>query len=1422
MSGPPDSTQLEQIAAHLPSALVTRLSSTPLEDVPPLERIPGAVLLLDIAGFTPIVVSLSAAGARGIDMLQQLLTAYYTEIIEGALELGGIVYQFAGDSLLICFEQGPDESEGNVTLRAAASALRIQSRLARFRAVTLIDKNFRVTSRIGIGVGEFHRLLLGSARSWMHHVIVGAPLETAIAAQKPANGGEIFLTAEAWARLPERKQGSPRGGFWHLELLDEAQRVTIPVPALIRRDDAALVAQRCERLLNPILLSKARAGGAMFRGEFRDITCLFARFAIDEDRALVDDIEALSRFYEAVQAEVAHYGGTLMHPDFTDKGNVLFVAFGAPVAQEEQELLATRLAFRLTDLASRFPFLRPMRVGLATGRAYCGEVGAQARKSYTALGEVVNLASRVLSHGTASGVFIEGETERRLHGRFETELIDMARLKGVPRAVAIFNVRSAVRTDRHAAFVLQGDFIGRHDEFAKLWAQLERAFSGAGQIAIISGEAGVGKTRLATKLFEQAVPLGAVTVSGVCFSYEAFTPFFPWRALLTQLLELPELTSQSAWVEKLTSEVTALEGVSAEWVPVVASLFGVALAEGAATSTSTMDARGKNERLFQLVFDLLARRTRAAPIILFFEDVHWADRISLDLMDYVAARIGSLPIEFIVATRSVEAFENLLACPSCQTIELAPFSKDETRLFIRTRMNLEHTNLALENLIVGKVQGNPFFLESVVNGLLEQGYLAELQSGRRKLTQSVDDITIPESVHQVVLSRVDRLPDAEQALLKVASVVGRAFPVALVQALLPTPLDPPDLERALENLSRLEFIVLETKEPASYAFRHMMIRDVAYQTLLVSGRERLHHSLASALESVGSQERVSNAVLAYHFLAGDNLAKGFEYSVAAAHQARAQYANNDALHHYRKALDLAAAPRFQTEYPHLGPISQTKRAFAETLVQAANYREAIAVFEGCLSAATEPTERAEVHAGLGRVYQEKGEWHRAIEELELSLNLLGRRVPRNLVSLGLGIVWQSLLRLVQTLFPRRSPQAVAAAAPGAERELAALIALIKIYYFHDLVKLSWSAVLATNMSEGIASERLRGIALSYYGTLLFGSGFMNSAARHLVSAVESAKQSGEPLAEGITLSRLAIYTTFTNELERAIPLHREAAETFRKLGDMWELQLSLMMLATTHFLRSEFTRAHQLYEEMGLIGRQFNSQMHQGWAASWAPFCRYLQGRQSAASTRAELERAFEISRDVSDIANQCAAVNHLAVLAVREGDAEASAQTAKRGFRLLMKYQVLVPFLQCGLIDVADAAVYALEQKAGTVRPWVLRFIARICLFKVSILGRIYPYLRGPALRVRARFVALTKGLVQAEPLFLEAIEVLEKTQNVWETGLAYFDAAVALPMRRSEFALKAAEKLEQAGALRELERMDRLLGSANARDEPQTRAAG
>lgn len=1320
----------------------------------------AGLILADLQHSTRLVADLTHQGPQGLDTLQRALRAWSEGCVRVIQAAGGVVYQFAGDSILACFPQALDEPDDALARRLAMAAQRLAAFAETTRVVETPSGPLELRCKLGVSMGELHRLIVGVADLWLHPLLVGEPVAAAVRAEKRASGGEIVVDIAVARHLPPELVQ---------RRLDDVAFLTLapPAPAPSTRRETPAHAGLAPRLLHPFLARRLTHERDELIAELRGVTCVFFRFELEgAPGPLTERLPELRAVYELAQRESLRFGGFLAQTDFTDKGNVLFVVFGAPSAVEHQELMATRFAWAMVQGAESLPGVRDLRVGVSTGPAYCGIIGGGGRRGYTTLGEVAHVAARLMTL-SEGGVLVDAATARTISQDFAVGEPTARSLKGIDHPVLTVPVLSALSGER--ARVVP-ELVGRQGARSLLRRALGAALSGGGAATLLVGEAGVGKSSLSEALAAEARGRGVHVVEGACYTYEQRTPFFPWRELMLRLLELPPTLPIDERISRLEAEVRQVAPDDPGAGSLLIELMGW---ESEAPRARALDARGRRQRLSALVVQLIAGRAARGPLLLWLEDVHWADRASLELVEHVAARLDALPVAMLITARPGEADERLSGASGVRRCELGQLAEDEARALTRKLLALPEPRVALETRILSRAQGNPFFIQSIVFGLRET-YGDSLAD----IPERADDIALPHSVQEVLLSRLDRLGEAERALLKGGSVIGRVFAVDAVRVIWRESLDGDVVDEALRRLNAAALVSIESRAPLFAAFQHVLIRDVCYNTLLPGVRQAMHRRFVLYLEeALGQGARGASALLAYHSVEGDDPERGLRYTLMAARDARDQYANDDAISHYRRALTLvdeaerSAAERAATRHT-------VGVELAEVLVSAGKYDEAVALLLAGQAAAQSDQARAEIQEGLGRAYQERGDSHLAIDALEASLGLYGRRAPRSLLSL----VPLTLL-LALTFFLGRDPEGGASASRGPSRkQLTTLVSLIRIYYFLDIAKLVWATFAALNLGRKAALLPELSQAYTYYGTVLSGAGLLKGAERACAHGLDLARRGHDAVAEGIALSRLGTRHTFANQLDEAIALHREARKVFNRVGEQWETQTGLMLQATSHYLKGEFARALPIFDEMGELARSLHAIRHQAWRLSWSPMCRYLLGITAAKEALEELEEAHRLSESLADLANQCAALNHQANIVVLEQDAEGAAKAAIRAFRCVWRYHVLVPFLQIGLIDAGEAALYALSHGAKGVAGWRLRAVVILCGLKAMALGQVYPYLRGPALRLRARWVQWRVSPEAAASAYDRALEALRAQPNTYELAVTLQAAAEASTGARRE----------------------------------------
>jgi adenylate cyclase len=958
-------------------------------------------------------------------------------------------------------------------------------------------------------------------------------------------------------------------------------------------------------------------------------------------------------------------------------------------------------------------------------------------------------------------------------------------------------------------------FVGRHTELGHLEICLQKAMSGSGKVTFISGEAGIGKTAL-TEEFVRRIRKQYPTLTlarGRCVEQygtgEAYRPFLDAIASLLN--------------SSLKQEVAAILRAHA---PLVCLQFPTYLGSGDSQDILQLENySGSKNRMVKEMRDAFEAMLTRGPLIILLEDLHWADPSSVDLLQQLGEFVVDKRVLVIGTFRAEEvelSNQPLKVCilemqsrHLCEELPLKMLTQNHLKSYIDSRFTPNDFPTDFVSIIGSKTEGHPLFAVNLIQYLEQRGDIINA-NGTWTLFRQLSEIDweIPQSVASMIGRKIAMLHEDEQKILEYASVQGEEFLTLILAKVLP--MSEVELEERLNRIARTHHLIepeAEEEFPSAeltsrYRFVHVLYQNILYERLANKRRIDLHKLVGAEIISLYGKHTVRMAAqLALHFERGRDFKSAIQNLIRAAENAAKLYAHAEAEHHYTHALRLIKKLPLEDQ-PE--PSFKVTKQLAQTFLQAGDYEQAIQRFEECLSFQKESIRRAEIYLGVAQVYQEKGESERAIRQLEITLTMLGNRPPDDRVSLIFSIAFQLLIQVVHSFFPRFIRKVREEKLPHCEKQLFMLFLLIRIYYFANHPKLVWAGLASINLAERLKSDVDLSIACGYYGAILMGAGFLQQAEKHFKKSLELAQRSKDAVAEAIALGRFGGHALFCNQLAVASFNENRSVAIFKKIGELWELQTSLQLEATSHFLASEFEMAEELFEEMGSVARKVNAIMHQAWSLAWAPFCRYLLGGSDLQRIRKELMKAVQLSAQVDDLANQCVASMHLSHIAVCEEEPEEAARQAKLTFEKIIRYKISVPFVQAASIYAAEAALYALENEAKSFPKEELLHIAKISQRKAAKMGRTFPYLKGPSMRIKARLVGLIDGFEKADPIFANAAETLLKTPNRWETGLTFLDWAVCVPNRREECFAKAEEIFEEIQASSELRRLKRLNRSA------------
>lgn len=895
-----------RLVAYIPRTLARQIAQEGLPKPGRPRYLNAATLFSDISGFTRMAEELASDGPRGAEELNRVLLLTFTAMIDVIHDAGGAVSHFHGDAMSVYF---PDE-DGRAAQRALACAWMMQRLMAASlnRAVTSRpapkDPLFYLTMRIGVGYGRCLEMIVGDPEDCLEFVLAGPAVDEAAAAQQYADVGEVIASQSALqqAGFPAEAPFSP---------LTDAPRPPTgqDLLDLNKLDTAALerLVQATVPFLPPALGPRLQSAATQFVAEHRPVTSLFVQF----DGINYEDDNAgnlLQLYYQWASKVVKRYGGENSHLNRLltgDKGNQLHIIFGAPIAPDSPDQ-AIRCALALQR--EKPAYITTQKIGLAVGKVFACPVGSESRREYTVVGDVVNLSARLTQVCSTGGILVSELAATRTDHAIDFEALPAVHLKGKQEPTPIYRV---VGERRNAAQLQpqrerQRPLIGREQELDLLLGGLELALHGIGGAAALYGPIGVGKTRLLAAGLDYWQESGGVVWIGICQPHTTDVPFGPWLDIWRDFFGLQAGMTPEEQAREVVAQSRKLWPEVGEDVGLWGEVLGLPIPLAPRLEQLAADVR--RARFFNLVRHCFQSAVTTRPALIVLEDVHWADHASLELVDDLAERLSDLSLFVAITYRpTADLSLAMLNRPICTPIVISDLPPHKARELIHHLIGERELPLAVEqHLGLRDQEGrsspvNPLFLEEALRVMLETGVLSV--NGRVRVNEELlTQMQVPDTIHGLLLARLDHLPAASLDVLQVASVIGRQFSLDTLGGITP---DRPRnlLVDLLSDLSDAEMTQLIAYDPElTYLFQHAMTREVAYESLSYARRQALHEAIADWLvDRYADNLKPLYPVLAYHYGRTDIHEKGLEFALAAARDARDIFANKEAVELYRLA-----------------------------------------------------------------------------------------------------------------------------------------------------------------------------------------------------------------------------------------------------------------------------------------------------------------------------------------------------------------------------------------------------------------------------------------------------------------------------------------------------------------------------------------
>jgi class 3 adenylate cyclase/tetratricopeptide (TPR) repeat protein len=644
-------------------------------------------------------------------------------------------------------------------------------------------------------------------------------------------------------------------------------------------------------------------------GERKQVTVLFSDLsgytAMSEKLDPEEVKEIMSQVFGAITSIVKKYDGSI--EKFI--GDAVVGFFGVPKTHEDDPVRAIRAAKEMHSFVEavsprveqRIGRSLSMHTGINTGLVVTGQVD-QSGVTTGVLGDTINLASRLSDLAKAGEILVGSVTNQLTEGHFIFERLEAVQIQGKAEAVQVYRLLSTKEKPLtlHRAFGLRAELIGRKAELAQLQEAVEKVRQGKGEIISICGDAGTGKTRLLEE-FRATLDLNEIQWrEGHAYAYSQNIPYFPLIDLLNRAWQIEEGDPRQMVREKVEFHIERLIGRKEDIVPYVGSLYSLSYPEIEGVSPEYW-----RMGLLKAVQAILSALAQSGPTVICLEDIHWADPSSLDLLRSILSEF-SYPVLFICVYRlpfSLFTSHQLGALgKSYQEIRLQDLSASDSQDMMESLLKSKSMPQELRNFIQEKVEGNPFYLEEVINSLIESGTLIR-DNGSWRLSRPIGESDISPTVQGVISARLDRLEKEMKRILQEASVIGRAFLYEILNKI--TELKE-QLDHHLHRLEQFDLIRIRSFQPElEYIFKHALTQEVVYSGLLKKERQAVHERIALVMEQL-FRERLSEfyETLAFHYKRGQSLHKAVDYLMKSGEKSLKRYAIEESYQYYQEAFDL--------------------------------------------------------------------------------------------------------------------------------------------------------------------------------------------------------------------------------------------------------------------------------------------------------------------------------------------------------------------------------------------------------------------------------------------------------------------------------------------------------------------------------------
>jgi class 3 adenylate cyclase/tetratricopeptide (TPR) repeat protein len=1070
-------------------------------------------------------------------------------------------------------------------------------------------------------------------------------------------------------------------------------------------------------MMDADLFDRFREAGGEAAGQRRSVTVMFADMSSFSKLAEAIDSEDLyhlvKRFIKALAEVVYYYEGIV------DKilGDGLMALFGAPIAHENNSERAVRAALDMltavsqlnSEVNNKLGFPVNIHIGLNAGSVIVGGIGSNLLMDYTAIGDTVNFANRLQEVAPPGTVLVSESVFRSTRALFDFEPYTSDKFQKGGQTVTCYRLLG----QRGSAGSVRGfesmraPLIGRDQELEQLNQNVEDLLANnRGKMILITGEAGIGKSRLISE-FKATIQKSKVKVfEGHSLTYRRSVSYWTFIDLLRNDLQVSAHMDSAEVHTRLVGKVNALMGDQAgDVLPYLEYILSLEHADvNLAKRMAYLDASQLRQQIFLAVRDLLLAEASQEPLLLILEDLHWADDASLDLITFLIESINQQPLMICAISRPIEEE------PLRQMFDRAKLWLDDRFINLHlSSLPLDQSDRLLAELLVTsdipdrmrtaileRADGIPFYLEEILRMLIDEGFLKNIDDRWTIISDlDLDYIGVPETLEGLILARFDHLPEYPRKILQAASVLGRQFSLRLLAEVL----HETDLKRfgeAMDLLTQRAFILRDDETPLRhYVFRHVLTSDAVYSTLLRSNRAELHGRVGEVIERQYAGKLESQVeVLAGHFLRSIHLDQALHYLILAGDKAARDYVNQQARHHYEQAL--ALLPNVDHT---LDQVLKIRKDLGDVLIFIGEYQAAQDHYQKALEAlcAEEPTdhvlERSLLLLQLGKTYERLGDYEQAIDHFSEAQSVLSACAEPSLVTQAMitdAIGWIQFLR-------------------GNLEEARVLL------------ERALELVESTNQYDVIASVQ------NHLGAVAYHQGNYSQATAHVQKSLALREVIGDLAGVARLYNNLGLLALMQGNLRDAETEFLNSIEILGRIGDAEGIALTYTNLGLVQTDRGNFSTAETYLENSLVNTRKIGHRFYQNRALMYLGRLKMYQGDYQKAETL--LIDSLNSLQEMGTQDNMIEVTCYLAENSLSKGDLSKAEKWVNDCWQLT----------NAGLTDDVNASV----QKGKVLR------------------------IRGELARDRGDLDQAKSILLESDRIFHASTEKLEKARTKYELGL-------------------------------------------------------